>query len=313
MQNGKRLSGGAGGVSDDGALPRSTENATVKYCLVTCVRNEATYLPATIESVLGQTSLPLEWVIVDDGSTDSTGALIDSYAERFPWIRAIHREDRGHRAKGGGVEAFLEATSYLGRANWDFLVNLDGDLTFEPGYFQGCFERFQNAPRLGIGGGTILEKFEGGLAPDGAPHFHVRGGAKIYRKECWNQLGGLICSLGWDTVDELKANQLGWETRTFSDLFLVHHRMSGAVWGEWGKALNEGESDFIVAYHPIFFAAKCVRHLVVWPYLIRSIGIVCGYLRAAAQGMPRLQDQELRKYLRNQQLRRLFGQSTIWK
>lgn len=313
MQNGKPLNGGADGNREDGASSRSTARPAVKYCLITCVRNEAEYLPATIESVLQQTVLPLEWVMVDDGSTDSSGAIIDNYAAKYPWIRALHRKDRGHRAKGGGVEAFLEATTLIARGEWDFLVNLDGDLTFEPEYFQGCFDRFQNAPRLGIGGGTILEKLEGGLKPDNAPSFHVRGGAKIYRKECWEQLGGLICSLGWDTVDELKANQLGWATRTFPDLFLVHHRMSGAVWGEWGKALNEGESDFIVAYHPLFFAAKCVRHLAVWPYLIRSVGIVCGYVRAAAQGMPRLQDQELRKYLRTQQLRRLFGQSTIWK
>jgi hypothetical protein len=146
-----------------------------------------------------------------------------------------------------------------------------------------------------------------------APTFHVRGATKIYRRECWEKLGGLFCGLGWDTVDEVKANQLGWTTRTFPDLQLVHQRASGAVWGKWGSAVNDGEADYIVGYHPLFFCFKCGRHIFNSPYLIRSLGIAYGFLRGLVRGTPRIEDRALVAYLRNQQLRRLVGVSSIWK
>jgi len=56
------------------------------------VFNQGQYLAAAIESVLGQDYEPLELLVVDDGSTDSTPSLIASYGDR---IRAIRQENRG--------------------------------------------------------------------------------------------------------------------------------------------------------------------------------------------------------------------------
>ena len=146
-----------------------------------------------------------------------------------------------------------------------------------------------------------------------APSFHVRGATKIYRRECWEALGGLWPGLGWDTVDEVKANQLGWKTQTFPTLKLFHHRPTGANWGAWGNAVNDGEADYIVGYHPLFFGLKCVRNIFSPPFVIRSLGIVYGYMRSIARRSPGVADKELRAYLRRQQLRRILGMSSIWR
>ena len=285
----------------------------VKYCVITPVRDEERYILGTIDAILNQSVLPVEWIIVDDGSTDATGAIIEQYAQKYSWIRTLHRENRGYRSTGGGVEAFLEAYSLLQSRDWEYLVNLDGDLTFASDYFEQCFEHFHKTPNLGIGGGTIYDKVGDDLHLAKAPAFHVRGATKIYRRACWEKLGGLFCGLGWDTVDEVKANQLGWTTRTFPDLRLVQHRASGAVWGAWGTAVNDGEADYIVGYHPLFFFLKCARHIFNSPYLIRSLGIAYGFLRGYVRNTPRIEDRALVAYLRNQQLRRLVGVSSIWK
>src|SRR6202171_2751716 len=80
-----------------------------KYVLVTPVRDEEAYLPFTIQSVVRQTVLPQEWVIVNDGSKDKTGEIIEEYSRQYPWIRAVHRQDRGHRKWGAGIiEAFYD-------------------------------------------------------------------------------------------------------------------------------------------------------------------------------------------------------------
>jgi len=101
------------------------------YIIVSPVRNEAEYIQRTIESVLAQTILPKQWIIVNDGSTDATGRIIDEAAKRYSWIKAVHRQDRGIRVAGGGVmEAFYAGLKLLGNEQWKYLVKLDGDVTF---------------------------------------------------------------------------------------------------------------------------------------------------------------------------------------
>jgi poly-beta-1,6-N-acetyl-D-glucosamine synthase len=288
-------------------------HTSVRYCIITPCRDEERFIARTIDSVLNQTIRPTEWIIVDDGSTDGTAAIVDRYAKEYSWIRTLHRKNRGYRSNSGGVKAFLDAYSFLHSGDWLFLVNLDGDLTFASDYFERCFDRFRSMPCLGIAGGTIYDKVGDDLRLESSPVFHVRGGTKIYRRKCWDQLGDLWPDLAWDTIDELRANQLGWTTQTFSDLHLVHHRAAGSVWGRWGHAVNEGEADYIVGYHPLFFSVKCVRHLFNSPYLLRGLGIAYGFLQATVRHRPRMEDLQLRAYLRKQQLRRLVGLSSIWK
>lgn len=53
------------------------------------------YLPACLDSLLAQSHEALEVIVVDDGSTDSSGAIADAYAERDPRIRVVHTANRG--------------------------------------------------------------------------------------------------------------------------------------------------------------------------------------------------------------------------
>jgi len=284
--------------------------------VITPVRDEEAFLPATIESVIHQTILPQEWIIVDDGSTDSTGKIIDGYARQYPWIRAVHRENRGYRKSGGGVmEAFNEGYAAIVCHNWGFIVKLDGDLSFEPDYFQKCFEYFEREPRLGVGGGVIYNVMPDGILKLelGGPKFHVRGATKIYRRACWEGIGGFWPAPGWDTLDEVKANMLGWITRSFPDLGLRQHRLTGSADGRWGNSVKNGKANYIAGYHPLFMLVKCVSRLCCRPYVIGSIGLLYGFVAGYLNGTPRVNDSELIRYLRRQQLRRLWGGETVWR
>lgn len=288
---------------------------STRYVIITPVRNEEAHLRLTIESVTRQSVLPVEWVIVDDGSTDRTGAILEECARQFPWMRAVQRPDRGFRKPGGGVvEAFSAGYAALTCRDWDFIVKLDGDLIFEPDYFEKCFEYFKREPRLGVGGGVVYN-----LLPDGAqqferggPRFHVRGATKIYRRACWEGIGGFWPAPGWDTLDEVKANMLGWTTKSFADIHLQHLRPTGAAEGSWRDLVKNGRSDYISGYHPLFMLAKCVSRLGKSPYLIGSIGLAYGFLGAYLNHVPQVDDVRLIKYLRREQLARLRGGRTIW-
>ena len=55
----------------------SCMNAPHRYVLISPCRDEAAYMRRTLESVAAQTVPPARWVVVDDGSTDETPAILE--------------------------------------------------------------------------------------------------------------------------------------------------------------------------------------------------------------------------------------------
>jgi glycosyltransferase involved in cell wall biosynthesis len=287
---------------------------SINYVVITPVRDEEAHIRSTIESMVHQTVRPTEWVIVDDGSKDRTGQIIDDYADRFSWIKALHRQDRGFRKSGGGVvEAFNDGHRALTCSDWEYIVKFDGDLIFDADYFEMCFEEFCRDDKLGVGGGVICYLSDGKKTFEETPRFHVRGATKIYRKACWDGIGGFISAPGWDSMDEIKANSLGWTTRSFPHLHLVHERVTGSADGQWSTLVKYGRANYICGYHPLFMMSKCVVRLAQRPYLVGSIGLMYGFITGYLLGVPRSSDHAAIAYLRNQQICRLLGRDSIWR
>lgn len=288
-------------------------NKTEKYVVISPARDEGQYIERTILSMISQTITPEEWIIVNDGSRDNTGNIIDKYADKYKWIKSLHREDRGFRQAGGGViEAFYAGYNVLEHNDWDFIIKLDGDLTFAEDYFERCFQYFRDDPKLGISGGGIYnivgEKTE--LEED--PVFHVRGATKIYRRECWNDIGGLFMAPGWDTLDELKANMLGWTTKGFAELKVIHLRSTGGAYGVWRDWVKNGLANYISGYHPLFMFFKCLKRMILKPYLLISLGLAYGFMSGYVKRIPRIEDKVLISYLRKEQVKRLCFRNSIW-
>jgi glycosyltransferase involved in cell wall biosynthesis len=290
--------------------------ANPKYVIVTPVRDEALYVEQTIASVARQTLLPREWVIVDDGSTDGTAEILDRYRASFEWIKVIHRKNRGHRASGGGVvEAFYDGYSELNEKHWDYIVKLDGDLSFEPDYFEKCLKYFTAEHKLGIAGGTVCVVQNGLIKIDseGDPPFHVRGATKIYRRSCWEQIAPLVKAPGWDTIDEFKANMNGWTTKTFSEILIIQHKPTGGADGAWKNWFKNGLANYIAGYHPVFMIAKCFKRALRRPMLIASAALFAGFISGYLRNIMRLNDHTVISYLRKQQIKRIFLQPSIYR
>lgn len=93
--------------------------------------NIAQYLPATLDSILAQTHENLEIIVVNDGSKDGTGAVIDRYAAMDHRIRAIHKEN------GGVTSARLRG---LDEATGEWIGFVDGDDLIEPDMYARLLE-----------------------------------------------------------------------------------------------------------------------------------------------------------------------------
>jgi poly-beta-1,6-N-acetyl-D-glucosamine synthase len=285
------------------------------YLIISAVRNEEKYLGVTIESVVRQTLRPLQWVVIDDGSTDGTLQLIQTAARKEPWIQVVNRKDRGFRQSGVGVvEAFYDGFCRVESLPWEYVVKMDGDLRLPSDYFQRLIEEFERDPRLGICSGDVYNETAAGLVLDspGDPAFHVRGAAKIYRRDCWTAIGGIQRVTGFDSVDNVKARMLGWDTRRFPRPQVIHLRKTGQATGSWRNGLKNGLGANAIGYHPLFLLLKCAKRFGSGSP-IQAAGLLCGFLRGYFVDIPRIREPELLRYLRKQQLKRMLGQESIWR
>jgi glycosyltransferase involved in cell wall biosynthesis len=287
----------------------------VRYIVISPVRNEQEFLEGTIRSLVSQTIRPVLWIIVDDGSTDATGRMADEATLQNSWIRVVHRKDRGVRRAGSGVmEAFNDGYKLVDGQPWDYLVKLDGDVTLEPNYFERCFAAFDADSRLGIAGGLVCNLIDGELRAESKndPVFHVRGATKIYKQQCWQAIDGLFPVTGWDTLDELKANMLGWNTRTLADVKFIHHRPAGGAYGTWPNWVKNGYANYVTGYHPLFMLLKCAKRIFEKPYGIAALGLWTGFCSGYIKRLPQIDDVQLIRFLRQEQMKRLLRKSSLW-
>lgn len=84
-------------------------------------------LPRTLDSVLAQTYENIEVIVVNDGSKDGTGTVIDAYAAKDPRIKAIHKEN------GGVTSARLRGVA---EASGEWIGFVDGDDRIEPDMYE---------------------------------------------------------------------------------------------------------------------------------------------------------------------------------
>src|SRR5438132_11110269 len=101
----------------------------MKYVLITAARNEAAFIRKTLDSVATQTGLPERWIIVDDGSTDHTAEIVESYAKRYPWIELVRRGQDRDRNFASKVHAFNDGLARVQCLGFEAVGNLDADIS----------------------------------------------------------------------------------------------------------------------------------------------------------------------------------------
>lgn len=282
-----------------------------RYLLVTPCRNEAKYIVPTLETVTTQSHLPSKWVIVDDGSTDETPAILADWASRFPFIEVVTRRDRGARAVGPGViEAFYEGLSRVSLDDYDYLCKLDADLELPPRYFERCMERMESDPYLGNVSGKMVER-----QPDGSMRVEFMGdenaigAVKFYRMQCFREIGGFVRELAWDGIDGHLCRMNGWVAMSVDDpdLRFVHLRPMGSSQENilvgrkrWGRG------KYFMGSSWYYVLASSVYRMFEPPYGEGGLNIFKGYLTALQKGEHRYDNPRYRRYIRRFELAQLL-------
>lgn len=283
-----------------------------KFAIVTPVKDEINFFPRTIKSILSQEVKPDKWIIIDDGSADGTTEIIKDAERENDWIEGIYREPSINRKPGGEFVLGIG----LGKLNlddYDFIVRMDGDLEFERNYFRVLFEKFDKNPKLGVASGVCFITRNGKEIEEKHPRFHTRGPLKTYRTQCYKDIGGLLNCLGWDSIDELKANMLNWESESFPELKIKHLRKTGSARGIFKGGIYKGIANYNSGSHPLYVLARALHILFFLRYKFNSVGLLYGYFSSVIKRRPRPIDKDLVKYIRKQQMNRLLGKKSIWR
>src|SRR4051812_44047780 len=128
------------------------------YVLVTPAHNEARFIGQTIECMLAQRVLPRRWVIVSDASTDGTDEIIAAYAERHSCIRLCRLTTPHSRNFASKLQAIQLGCEELAGVSYEYIGNLDADVSLDRTYFGQLLQRFGDMPRLGLAAGVVREE-----------------------------------------------------------------------------------------------------------------------------------------------------------
>lgn len=111
----------------------------IKVSVVVPIYNVESYIVQCADSIINQTYGNIEILLIDDGSTDSSGAICDEYAEKDARVKAIHKVN-------GGLSSSRECG--ISAATGDYIMILDGDDWLDTEAIEECVKRVEANPEI---------------------------------------------------------------------------------------------------------------------------------------------------------------------
>lgn len=280
----------------------------LSYVVITPAHNEGAFIEKTIESMIHQTLLPLKWVIVDDGSIDNTREIVRRYVARHPWIEIVQLPERRDRSFAAKVTAFNAGYEKVKDLPYDIIGNLDADISFDKDHFEFLARSFEQDPRLGVAGTVFKEDGYNSETDSFEGHRHVSGQCQLFRRECWDEIGGYIPHRagGIDWMAVTTARMKGWKTESFRERWFFHHRHLGtAERGMFASSFSYGQKDYYLGGHPVWEMFRVLYRATRRPYIIDGVALGLGYCWAFVCRTPRPVTRELMAFHRKEQMLKL--------
>ena len=275
-----------------------------KYVIITPAHNEESFIEETAKSMVSQSEPPLIWVVVNDGSVDGTGEIINRYAERFTFIKVVNQARDPERNFARKVHAFNTGLKEIQHLDFDFIGNIDADMSFGPDYFENVLREFDNDLGLGISGGIVYTKFTSRFVTFDHTPDSVGGKVQLFRRKCFEDIEGYRALRygGIDATAEIMARMKGWHVRKSLTNRAYEHRPTGFAYGRPVVAkFCEGRRFYSLGYDPLFFFLRCIYRLREHPFMVGSAAALLRYFYGMIRRDPIVLPSEVVAYLRSEQ------------
>ncbi len=267
--------------------------------IVIPAHNEETSIGLTLESLTSQTLLPKQVVVVNDNSTDATQSIIESFVKTHDWISIVNMTSSNKHLPGTKIiNAFYKGYDTLDE-NYDAICKFDADLIFPPNYLEVLSNHFGNDKKTGMAAGyCYIEQNNDWVLESITGKDHIRGALKMYSKQCFQDIGKLKRSMGWDTIDELLAKYHGWKLHLDKTLKVKHLKPTGASYNKTAK-YYQGEAMYKMRYgFPLTFLSALKMGLKKRS-LSYFIDYIVGYFKAVIKKPERLVTKDQGNFIRN--------------
>jgi len=278
------------------------------YVLITPARNEEAFIEKTTDSGVHQTYLPVKWVIVNDGSTDTMASRIEPYLSKHDWIELVNLPIRQERNFAAKVYAFNAGQERLKNVEYEVIGNLDSDVSLDADHFEFLLGKFREDPRLGVAGTVFREENYNSETDSLEGQLHVSGQCQLFRRRCFEDIGGYFANKagGIDWIAVTTARMVGWKTRSFREKSFFHYRHLGtAERSAFDAAFSYGEKDYYLGGHPVWELFRVMFRMAKPPYLVEGVALGLGYGWAALRRLKRPVSKELMVFHRREQMRKL--------
>lgn len=271
----------------------------MNYYIVIPTYNEEKFISLTLQSIVEQTVLPSKVVVVNDGSTDKTEEIVNSFVEKYSFISVVNKSsDAIHLPGSKVIQAFQKGLEILDD-NYDIMVKIDADLIFPSNYFETIIQHFQLDERIGmVGGFCYIEKNGEWILENLTDKDHIRGALKAYRKETFKEIGGLKPAMGWDTVDELLCKFYNWKVVTDESLHVKHLKPTGASYNKAAR-YKQGEAFYSLGYGFFITAIASLKLAMRKGKPLLFMDYIKGFWKAKWSKKPLLVTPEQAKFIRN--------------
>jgi poly-beta-1,6-N-acetyl-D-glucosamine synthase len=282
-----------------------------RFVIITAAHNEADFIARACESVIAQRIRPSRWVVVDDASQDDTASIVRRFQQAHPNLIELVRIDRpAGRDFRNKVHAFNAGMARVRGIDFEFIGNLDADISLDIDYYQQMIGAFDKEPKLGIVGGMVASCIDGVYVSQQVARDSVAGAVQLFRRECFDAIGGYLALPhgGLDAAAEIKARMSGWLVRTLPQFVVLEHRRTGSAAASPLKArAHEGRRLYSLGYSPAFFAARCIRRSMEQPRVLGSLTAMGAYALAAVRREPRALPEPVVEFLRAEQRSKLLA------
>jgi glycosyltransferase involved in cell wall biosynthesis len=282
------------------------------YLLVTPVKNEEHSLPNLISSVTKQSIKPVIWVIVNDGSTDNTEAIINQAKKRHNWIHTITlpetQRDIGFHYTVVCQRGFEEAINYAQNNNikYTYIALLDADMNLENNYFEYLIHQMDTESKLGITSGWILSKVNEKYVAENQNTNQPSGGARIWKSQCFSETKGYETVMSPDSVSNARAILGGWQIKRFKEVRAFQSRETSSAEGLWKGYTRNGEHAYHLHFHFISTIGKAFNY-AIHGEIQRGAAYFYGYTKACFNRTRRISDSDLIQFFKTKSLKALIG------
>jgi len=261
-----------------------------------CVRDSEKSISDVMESLINQSYKPKKIIVVDDGSSDKTGEILEKFKEKFPNIVDVFHTD----SKTRDYSRIPRLWNMCLKKEFDYHMVGAGDVVYEKDYVKKLLTEMNKDPKLAV--------CSGDFSPFKAKSPH--GAGRIVRQDFFfSNYKKYFEIMGYESEILYRAMLQGYHIKVFQGVKMEHKEElgHGHNFEEFGRGMKA------LGYHPAYVLGRCLIELsrrkgirkkgifnMYWKYITYRPEKE-GYFSA----FPKEIRKEIRDYQRKEILRRL--------